>query len=101
MRIIFQFVGGPLDGKTVVGVLGEQDEAERYYALSHHGRVGQRFRIASEYIVETLAQEDFAEEQPHHFQQHSYRVTDRIAMGDEVLIHARYLTGAEEAPGQK
>ena len=29
MEIIFEFVGGPFDGKTVVGTEGRQDEADR------------------------------------------------------------------------
>jgi hypothetical protein len=91
MRIIFEFAGGPLDGKSVIGRHGEQDEADRYYALTHHGKIGQRFRIASDYAVEILAREQLKIDAPHHFQQHVYRVTDRLEGEDEVLIRAEYV----------
>ena len=91
MKIIFEFVGGPLDGQTVVGNAGQQNEADRYYVLTHHGRVGQRFRVASNYAIETLAQEELKEEKPHHFQPHRYEVTDRIEEDDEVLIRVEHL----------
>ena len=92
MKIIFEFSGGPLDGKTVVGEEGEQDEAERYYLLTNHGTVGQRFKVASEYAVELLASEQLKEERPHHFQRHVYEVTGRLEGDDEVLIRADYVT---------
>lgn len=91
MRIIFEFAGGPLDGKSVIGQHGQQDEADRYYALTHHGKIGQRFRIASDYAVEILAREQLKVDAPHHFQQHVYRVTDRLEGEDEVLIRAEYI----------
>ncbi|MCO6454273.1 MAG: hypothetical protein J5I93_03065 [Pirellulaceae bacterium] len=91
MKIIFEFAGGPLDGKAVVGRQGEQDEADRYYALTHHGKVGQRFRIASDYAVEVLAREQLKVETPHHFQAHYYRVTGRLEDADEVLVRAEYV----------
>lgn len=91
MKIIFEFAGGPLDGKTVVGRVGEHDEADRYYALSHHGRVGQRFSVASKYAVDILSQEELKEETPHHFQRHIYEVTERLDSGDELLIRAEYI----------
>ncbi len=91
MRVIFKFSGGPLDGKTVTGKPGEPGEAQRYYALSHHGRLGQRFRTASDYMVNTLAKERLQVSTPHRFQQHMYEVTDRIDNGNVLLVRTAYV----------
>jgi hypothetical protein len=93
MRVIFKFSGGPLDGKKVVGEPGKPGEAEKYYALSYHGRVGQRFRTASDYAVKTLLEERLQVDRPHRFQQHVYEVIDRIDNGDVVLVQTRYVPG--------
>ena len=53
-KVIFKFSGGPMDGKTVVGESGQDDEAHRDYALTYHGRVGtavsHRFRLCRRYL---------------------------------------------------
>jgi hypothetical protein len=90
VKLVFKFVGGPLDGKTVVGRRGQQDEADRYFALSNHAQLGQQFRVASQYAVETLASEELQEQQPHHFQQHQYRITDRLEDHEKVFVRAEY-----------
>jgi hypothetical protein len=97
MKIVFKFTGGPLDGKTVIGQLGEQDEADRYYALSNHGRVGQRFRTASQYAVDTLVREELKQERPHRFQEHVYQVTDRCEDHEKVFVRVGYVP--EEVDG--
>ena len=91
MKIIFKFTDGPLDGETVVGQLGEQSEADRYYALTNHGRVGQRFRIASQYAIDTLVREELKEERPHPFQEHVYKVTDCFEDEEKVFVRAKYV----------
>lgn len=93
LKIHFEFVGGPNDGKVLEGRLGEPSDAERQYLFSHHGRVGQRLKVASPYAVETLASEGLKEDQPHHFQPHYYVVTDRLEEEQEVWIRAEYLPG--------
>src|SRR5580658_4278385 len=90
-RFIFKFWGGPLDGTSVAGELGKHAEVRRYYALTHHGRVGQRFRTASEYAVNVLADEELQETSPHKFQQHVYEVVERIDNGDVALIRVEYV----------
>ena len=55
LKIIFEFVGGPNDGKVLNGALGDASDAERYYLFTNHGTIGQRLKVASEYAVETLA----------------------------------------------
>jgi hypothetical protein len=92
--IIFEFVGGPQDGKVLHGRLGESSDAERFFLLSHHGRLGQRFKVASPYAVETLASEQLKQEKPHHFQQHFYVVTDRDEGGEHVRVRAEYRSEA-------
>jgi hypothetical protein len=91
VKVIFKFAGGPLDGKTVVGEPGRDDEAQRYYALTYHGRVGQQFRTASDYAVEILSGGSLGEESLARFQPHTYQVTDRIQNGNIVLIRSEYL----------
>jgi hypothetical protein len=92
MKIIIKFAGGPWDGRTLVGVRGAQDEADRYYVLSNHGCVGQRFRVASQYAVDTLADEDLKQERPHSFQPHSYEVLDHIQNKATTLVRVRYVS---------
>ncbi len=93
-RIIFKFAGGPLDGKTVAGKLGKDSEVHRYYALTHHGRVGQRFRTASQYAIDTLTKEWQQEQSEHHFQQHLYEVTERIDNRHVMLVRIEYVQKA-------
>jgi len=96
MKIIFEFFGGPLDGKSVVGRTGEQDEADRYYVLSHHGRLGQRFKVASSYAVGLLSEPREDSAAPRRVQQHHYRVTDRLEGEQEVLVRAEYVPSDEQ-----
>jgi hypothetical protein len=90
-RFIFKFWGGPLDGTSVAGELPKHAEVRRYYALTHHGRVGQRFRTASEYAVNVLVDEHMQEPAPHKFQQHVYEVVQRIDNAAVVLIRVEYV----------
>lgn len=91
MKLVFKFNGGPLDGKTVIGQSGQQDEADRYYTLTNHGRIGQRFRTASQLAIDMLADEELKEESPHHFQEHIYQVTDRLQDAEKIFIRAEYV----------
>ena len=99
LSITFEFVGGPNDGKVLYGRLGESSDAERYYLFTNHGAIGQRFKIASPYAVETLVEEHLQEEKPHHFQRHFYLVTDRLEDGEEVWVCAHYLPEAVDSGG--
>jgi hypothetical protein len=90
-RLIFKFAGGPLDGKTVEGAPHDEGEAREYYTLSHHGRLGQRFKIASDYAVNILVEEQLKEEQPHRFQQHVYEVVERIHNPHVLVVRAEYV----------
>lgn len=91
LKICFEFVGGPNDGYVLDGVLGEGSDAERYYLFTNHGEVGHRFKVASPYAIETLAEEQLKVEKRHFFQRHYYVVTDRLQDGDEVWVRAEYL----------
>ena len=90
-KLIFKFAGGPLDGKIVAGNPKEDGEAQDYYTLSCHGRRGQRFRVASEYAVNTLMSEHLKEEKPHHFQEHLYEVVERIRNRNVLLVLVQYM----------
>jgi hypothetical protein len=91
LKATFEFVGGPKDGRILHGRLGEGDDLDRYYLFSNRGAVGQRFKVASDYAVETLLREKLKVDSPHHFQPHYYCVTDRIEDMDEVWVRAEYV----------
>jgi hypothetical protein len=91
LRINFEFIGGPNDGKLLHGTLGESSDAERYYLISNRGAVGQPFSVASPFAVETLVREQLQNEQRHYFQRHIYAVTDRIETDKEVSVRAEYV----------
>jgi len=95
LKIVFEFVGGPNDGKVLRGKLGKPSNAERNYLFTNHGAVGQRIKVASLYAVETLAREQLKEEKRHHFQRHFYIVSNRIEDGDEVWVRAEYAPKSE------
>ena len=57
LKIIFEFVGGPQDGRILQGVVGDASDAERYFLFSNWGRIGQRFKVASDYAVATLSRD--------------------------------------------
>ncbi len=96
LTIAFEFVGGPHDGKVVTGMLGDASDAERYYLVSNHGLVGQRFKVASDFAVETLAQEHLEVGERHFFQRHYYKVTDRLTDDDQVYVRAEYIPPVEK-----
>ncbi len=95
-NMIFKFAGGPLDGKIVVGESGK--EAQRYHAITDHGRIGQRFRTASDYAIERLTREQLQEDEPDHFQQYTYEVVDRFDNGDVLIVLIQYV---EREAGQR
>ena len=88
--MVFKFAGGPLDGKKVVGQAGMDDEAQRYYWITNHGQIGQRFRTVSDYAIELLMHEQLKEQKPQHLQQHIYEVVDRIDNGDVLTVLVQY-----------
>jgi len=89
-KLFFEFVGGPHDGKILHGVVGTASDAERYFLLSSWGKVGQRFRVGSEFAVDTLAEEKLKNERQHNFQGHVYVVADRFEDDVEVCVRAKY-----------
>ncbi len=91
LKIIFEFVGGPHDGRVLHGVVGEASDAERCFLVSNWGRVGQRFKIASDYAIESLVNERLQNEHPHGFQRHFYVVADRLEDNGEIWVRAAYL----------
>jgi hypothetical protein len=96
LKIIFEFLGGPHDGRVLDGVVGEASDAERCFLFSNWGRVGQRFKVASDYAVETLAREQLREQKPHHFQRHFYVVTERLEDDGEVWVRGEYVPQSVE-----
>ncbi|MEQ8785044.1 MAG: YqgE/AlgH family protein [Pirellulaceae bacterium] len=89
LKITFEFVGGPNDGRVEQGRFGESNEAVRHYLLSHHGRVGQRFSVAADYTIEVLSGD--AKDVGHTVQRHHYVVTERSQDGNKVWVRAEYV----------
>ena len=106
LDVTFEFVGGPNDGRVVRGKLGEQSDAHRYYLFSHHGRVGQVFKVASEYAIDALSGGAVEEQSVDRFQQHYYVVTERREdeHGGKVWVRADYAPevskGTSAKPGE-
>ena len=71
-------------------MVGEASDAERYFLFSNWGAVGQRFKVASEYAVETLSQQRLKDEARVSFQRHFYVVADRLEDDGEVWVRAEY-----------
>jgi hypothetical protein len=94
LKIVFEFIGGPHDGRILHGVVGDASDAERCLLFSNWGMVGQRLKIASDYAVETLELEQPRVDERHHFQRHFYAVTDRLEDTAEVCVRAAYLPQA-------
>ncbi len=90
-KIVFKFLGGPKDGETLIGRLGGQNEAQRYYLLAYRGRLGQQFHAASDFAVEALAQPQSADDQARRFQRHVYEIIDNVEDEQKVFIRARYV----------
>lgn len=90
MNITFEFVGGPNDGKVVEGGLGEAGPAERLFLFSNRGKIGQRFKVASDYAVEMLAAALDQGETSSCFPAHYYVVTDRLEDRGDVWVRVEY-----------
>ncbi len=88
--ITFEFVGGPNDGKVARGLLGEAGPAERFFLFSNRGRIGQRFKVASDYAVDVLASALEQGEMTGSFPAHYYVVTDCFEDRDEVWVRVEY-----------
>lgn len=91
MNILFEFVGGPNDGKIVEGKLGEPSDAERHYLVSNHGQPGQWFSIASDYDIEALAN-GALQKKSRPLQRHHYVVTKRLEDEGTVWVRAEYVS---------
>ena len=65
--------------------------------VTNHGAVGQRFKVASPYAVETLVREQLKEEKRHYFHRHYYIVTNRIEDDEGVWVRAEYAPESEES----
>lgn len=80
-KIIFEFYGGCMDGRSVEGGDGTHHSVEcldpvmNYWIDSYFGRLGHDFYIKAD---GALPHDDL------------YQVVDRIDAGDDLLIQARY-----------
>ena len=97
MNIIFEFVGGPMDGKVLRGTLGGTKRCRAMLSFLEPRTVGHQFKVASNYAVATLAEEQLKADRRHQFQQHYYVVTDRIEDGHQARVRAEYVSQTTDA----
>ncbi len=102
-KITFEFVGGFMNGKTLVGELTGSanaksgDEVARHYYSTDRGTVGKRFWSASDYMVDTLKHHGGdvaalrAASLDPRFQCDHYEVIERRENGDGVIVRAKYV----------
>ena len=91
LKILFEFIGGPNDGEVLQGMLGDASDADRHYLFTNHGTVGQRFKVASQYAVDALAEPSPHDETPYRFQRHYYVVTGCLEGKSEVWVRSEYV----------
>jgi hypothetical protein len=103
-KIVFQFQGGFMDGKSLTGDLKSQaqgrgaDEAVRHYFTTDRGTVGKRFWSASQYMIDTLrthggdvAAMRAASRDPR-FQCDHYEVIEHREKDGEIVIRVKYIS---------
>ena len=102
-KVVFEFVGGFMDGKTLIGDLRSHqqgknaDEAVRHYISTDRGAVGKRFWSASDYMIDTLKTHGGdvtalrAASRDPRFQCDHYEVVERRETDNQVLVKAKYV----------
>ena len=102
-RVVFQFEGGFMDGKTLIGDLRDQaqgksaNEAVRHYFSTDHATVGRRFWSASDYMSDTLRTHGGdvtalrAASRDPRFQCDHYEVIERREKDREIHVRAKYI----------
>ena len=92
MKVIFEFIGGCMDGKTVCSYSqdhAEAEEAEGFMWVSDNGRVGARFMTASPAARQALAEGLAKHGSELGLGFRKYEVFERLENGDEVLVRAK------------
>src|SRR5580698_4353917 len=102
-KVTFEFVGGFMNGKVLVGELTGSanaksgNEVSRHYYSTDRGTIGKRFWSASDYMVDTLKHHGGdvaalrAASLDPRFQCDHYEVIERRENGDGVLVRAKYV----------
>lgn len=88
-EIAFEFLGGPLDGTTTATAKSNkrvQDEVNGWLWLTNNGEVGKRFWTALLSYDELTGAIARMGKLPHY-----YEISDRIDVGDDATIRAKYL----------
>jgi hypothetical protein len=103
-KVTFEFVGGFMNGKVLVGELTGSanaksgNEVSRHYYSTDRGTVGKRFWSASDYMVDTLKHHGGdvaalrAASLDPRFQCDHYEVIERRENGDGVIVRAKYVS---------
>ncbi len=97
MQIVFEFVDGPLAGKSIIGdSQSKEDEAARLYRLTGQGAIGSQFRTFSDShrqaVNEWLSGEITDLGGP--YEQYQYEVMERSEGEGQVRVRARFVGGA-------
>lgn len=102
-RVVFEFEGGFMDGKTLIGDLKDQaqgksaNEAVRHYFNTDRGTIGRRFWSASDYMVDTLRTHGGdvnalrAASRDPRFQCDHYEVVERREKDSEIHVRAKFI----------
>jgi hypothetical protein len=91
-RVVVEFVGGCMDGKTVCTYSEdpvEAQEAEGYLWVSGDGAVGRRFMCASPAAMEALKQGSAKHGSELGLTFRKYEIFERMENGDEILVRAK------------
>jgi hypothetical protein len=102
-RVVFEFEGGFMDGKTLIGDLKDQaqgksaNEAVRHYFSTDRATIGRRFWSASDFMVDTLRTHGGdvtalrAASRDPRFQCDHYEVVERHEKDSEIHVRAKYI----------
>lgn len=95
LKVIFDFAGGPRDGQTMVGYLGDKasldNMATAFYHMTEMGKIGKRFKGLADYGLEKLLTGDIEDLAGAKLQAHKYEVKDRLEADGEVLIRCEFV----------
>jgi hypothetical protein len=91
-RVIFEFIGGCMDGKRICNYEGSEceiQEAEGYLWVADGGKVGSRFMVSSPAAMQLLAEGQAKEARGLGLGFRKYEVFERLENGNELWIRAR------------
>jgi hypothetical protein len=101
LKIQFEFLGGPHDGRILEGTIGDASDAELCFLSSNWGTIGQGFNVASQYAAEAMASSKVHGEDRPGLRSYFYAVTDCLDESGEVWVRAAYDPQHDPLPGTR